>query len=112
MLCGIYPGPNVPNAEQLQSVLKAIVDDVGPMYDRGVIIKTPKFPNGRLVKAVILAVSCDHPALCKVAGFADHGHALAFCPKCKAPRSELQTVDGVGGGDLVPFYNSGFYLLI
>ena len=46
MLCGIYPGPNVPNAEQLQSVLKAIVDDVGPLYDTGITLKTPKYPNG------------------------------------------------------------------
>lgn len=39
-------GPTEPTAEQLQSQLKYIVDELRNLYDHGIIVVTPKFPGG------------------------------------------------------------------
>src|SRR5882762_6349948 len=44
---------------------------------------------GRLVRVILLAIICDHPAMCKVSGFADHAHNMAPCTKCEVTQAEL-----------------------
>src|SRR5882762_4396618 len=44
---------------------------------------------GRLVRVILLAIICDHPAMCKVSGFADHAHNMAPCTKCQVTQAEL-----------------------
>jgi hypothetical protein len=41
------PGPHEPTANQLQNYLAPIVDDLIKLYDEGVVIKTPLFPDGK-----------------------------------------------------------------
>ncbi|KZT27351.1 hypothetical protein NEOLEDRAFT_1060777 [Neolentinus lepideus HHB14362 ss-1] len=85
----VTPGPSEPTSKQLQKYLRILVDDLIKLFEEGVMIKTPLYPEGRLVLAFLLAIICDHPAMCKVCGFADHGHSEAPCTKCHVPHHEL-----------------------
>jgi hypothetical protein len=40
------PGPKEPTADQLQSALKIVVDDLLMLYDEGIKVVTPEHPNG------------------------------------------------------------------
>jgi hypothetical protein len=40
------PGPKEPTAEELQHPLKMVVDELLELYEHGVLISTPQFPNG------------------------------------------------------------------
>ena len=44
---------------------------------------------------LLIAVCCDHPAMCKVSGFADHKHKRHFCSKCHIRHTELYTPAGM-----------------
>ncbi|KIJ09290.1 hypothetical protein PAXINDRAFT_87674, partial [Paxillus involutus ATCC 200175] len=83
------PGPSEPTAAQLQNYMKLVVDDLLNLYENGVIYHTPGHPQGRKVRVVLLGVICDHPAMCKMCGFADHSHNNAPCPKCKVTQEDL-----------------------
>lgn len=48
VLNGMLPGPQEPTALQLQNYLKIVVDDLVELYERGIIVKTPEHPNGKL----------------------------------------------------------------
>ena len=112
LVCGIYPGPSAPNAAAVQYILKPLVDDLIHLYEEGIVIKTNNYPAGkkyrlpisfnlnllsigRRIRVVIIAICCDHPAMCRACGFADHNHARAPCPKRKATRNEMQTPEGL-----------------
>ena len=41
------PGPREPTAEELQEILRIIVDDLLKLYQDGILISTPQFPNGK-----------------------------------------------------------------
>ncbi|KAJ7739013.1 hypothetical protein B0H16DRAFT_1729688 [Mycena metata] len=64
LLAGIMPGPKEANPDQ-----------------DGVLIATPKYPQGRLVRVALVAVVCDKPAAHKLGGFASHSHTN-FCTIC------------------------------
>jgi hypothetical protein len=44
----ILPGPHEQTAEQLQHYLKIIVDDLIKLFEDGIVICTPRFPQGKL----------------------------------------------------------------
>jgi len=54
--------------------------------------------EGRLVRVILLAICCDHPAMVKMAGFADHGHSQAPCPKCTVTKEELFSNKAIRNG--------------
>ncbi|KAL4259480.1 hypothetical protein AB1N83_007669 [Pleurotus pulmonarius] len=91
MLACMTPGPNEPTAAELQQYLRIIVNDLLDLYDNGVIVCTPKYPQGRRIRVILLAIVCDHPAMCKVIGCADHGHKRAPCLKCHVTKEEMFT---------------------
>lgn len=84
------PGPTEPSGSQLQHYMKLIVNDLVNLYENSVVYCTPVFPQdtslivvdttltnlstsqGCLVCVALLSVVCDHHAMCKVGGFADH----------------------------------------
>ncbi|KZT20160.1 hypothetical protein NEOLEDRAFT_1076255, partial [Neolentinus lepideus HHB14362 ss-1] len=87
------PGPSEPTAEQLQSYLKFVTNDLIKLYEKGVRVKTAHYPDGEYsIRAFLLAVVCDHPAMCKVCGFGDHAHNQAPCMKCKVPHAVIGPV--------------------
>ncbi|KAG1875919.1 hypothetical protein C8R48DRAFT_669170 [Suillus tomentosus] len=59
------PRPKELDSDQLQFFMKDYVDDLLRLYDKGIIIKTSKYPEGRRVHVILVAVCCDHPAMCK-----------------------------------------------
>lgn len=50
MLHCLTPGPFEFTSDELQYVLKLIVDDLINLYEVGIIIATPSFPKGRLLQ--------------------------------------------------------------
>ncbi|KAI7944498.1 hypothetical protein MJO28_010193 [Puccinia striiformis f. sp. tritici] len=89
-LFGITPGQ--PPANHIFNVLQPIVDEF-LTFSTGVHFEqTTRFPTGRTIRAIMLPLIADLPALRKVAGFASHSATL-FCYFCKLPRSKINIVD-------------------
>lgn len=38
---------------------------------------------------MLVGIICDHPAMCKVIGCADHGHKNAPCHKCTVSKDDM-----------------------
>jgi hypothetical protein len=114
IICGMTPGPKEPTAEQLQNYLKPIVDDLIQLYDHGITVKGPGHSNGEVslfqltsypfhsigirVRVALVAIIADHPALCKLCGFADHSHNNAPCTKCCVSRENIFTDKSLRNG--------------
>ncbi|KAJ6506558.1 hypothetical protein C8R45DRAFT_1208644 [Mycena sanguinolenta] len=56
-------GRKEPTAEQLQKYLKLIIDDLIVLYEDGIVIKTPEYPDRKRVRVVLVAIIADHPAM-------------------------------------------------
>ncbi len=81
-LVGIIPGPHKPSLEQLNHFLRPLVDEMIVLWQSGIRLgRTALYATGRLVRAVIIPLICDLPALRKAAGFAGHSskHMCSFC---------------------------------
>lgn len=81
-LVSIIPGPGEPSLEQLNHLLRPLIDEMLVLWDSGVhLSRTALHPTGRLVRAAIIPLICDLPALRKTAGFAGHSskHMCSFC---------------------------------
>jgi len=114
------PGPTEPSGSQPQHYMKLIVDDLLNLYENSVVYRTPAFPQGmslivvdttltnlntsqgRLVCVALLSVICDHPAMCKVGGFADHSHNEAPCCNCHVNQASIFSDESLRNG-AVPF---------
>ncbi|KAG1724980.1 hypothetical protein EDB19DRAFT_2028707 [Suillus lakei] len=79
MLFGTTPGPKEFDSDELQFFVKNYVDDLIRLYEHGINVKTPNFPD----------------TLCKVCGFGGHHKEEGFCTRCHIKRSELQTKDAM-----------------
>jgi hypothetical protein len=53
---------------------------------------------GILVRVALVAIIADHPAMCKLCGFADHSHKATPCPKCTVTRAEIFTQESLENG--------------
>jgi hypothetical protein len=100
MLHTITPGPTEFSADELQFVMKDYVDDLLELYDKGILIQTPAFPQGRRVRVILVAVCCDHPAMCRVCGFGEHRKEEGFCSRCEITHSDLKTEASMTNGNL------------
>ncbi|TFK48392.1 hypothetical protein OE88DRAFT_1704182, partial [Heliocybe sulcata] len=99
----VMPGPSEPSADEMQHYLKFVVDDLIKLYDDGIHIKTANYPEGRLVRLFLIAIVCDHLAMCKACGFGDHRHNKAPCTKCEVPRNEMASEKSLRNVD--PMHN-------
>ncbi len=95
----------------MQYVLKADVEDKKMLWEEGIVTPTPRYPQGRQpvafmsakltflqgrhVRVATIGVFCNHLAMCRVCGFADHNHNFCFCPKCKIPCDMLKSWAGL-----------------
>lgn len=91
--------------------MKYFVDDLLLLFDHGVIVRTRSCPEGTLnnfvcmydrshgtgrrVRLILIAVCCDHPALCRMCGFGDHMTKTYFCTRCKIQHASLATEEGL-----------------
>ncbi|KJA21043.1 hypothetical protein HYPSUDRAFT_1089591 [Hypholoma sublateritium FD-334 SS-4] len=81
LLSGIMPGPTEADMDQVHNYMRVVVNELVRLWEDGVMIKTPKYPNGRLVRVILVVLACDKPAAHKLGGFGSHAHRL-FCTKC------------------------------
>ncbi|KAJ3554676.1 hypothetical protein NM688_g2988 [Phlebia brevispora] len=93
-LAGIIPGPHELSLEQLNHFLAPLVDEMLTLWHRGVYLsRTAVCITGRLIKAAIIPLMCDLPALRKVAGFAAFSSKQHFCSFCRLPKTEINNLD-------------------
>ncbi|KAF5332890.1 hypothetical protein D9758_017886 [Tetrapyrgos nigripes] len=90
LLWGILPGPKEQDCEQVQFFLHILVNELLRLWRHGFIVKTNKFPFGRLVRVILICVICDKPAAHKLGGFGSHSHTF-FCTRCWIKLSEKAT---------------------
>ena len=84
---GIIPGPTEPKGN-INSYLKPVVDDLMSLWDG-----LPLHPDGSVIKACLLGISVDLPALRKATQFLSHKANLG-CSRCivSAEREALSKV--------------------
>lgn len=68
------PGPKEATPDQCQRFLQLLINELLRLWQGGVRIVTPKYPQGRLVRLALVAVVCDKPAAHKIGGSGSHGH--------------------------------------
>ncbi|KAJ7022843.1 hypothetical protein C8F04DRAFT_897927, partial [Mycena alexandri] len=92
LLTKLSPGPHDETADEFQRSMARLVTELLKLYDDGILVRTPKYPNGgRRVRVILVAVCCDHPAMCKAGGFADHKSNNWPCTCCEISHKDIQT---------------------
>ena len=88
-LACVFPGPHEPSMEQINHVLRPLIDDLLKLWHPGVFLsKTLGHPSGRLVRCALVPVVCDLPALHSVTGIGQ------FClHKCQMKTKDIDDLD-------------------
>lgn len=79
LICGLIPGPKEPSGN-INSFLEPLVNDLLNLW-RGKEVALSGMHNTIKIQAVLLCISCDSPAMRKVAGFLSHS-ATKGCFRC------------------------------
>ncbi|KAJ7712854.1 hypothetical protein B0H16DRAFT_1811810 [Mycena metata] len=95
LLTKLSPGPHGETSDEFQRGMAATVADLLMLYDEGIFVKTPKYPQGRRVRIILIAVCCDHPAMCVCGGFSDHRSKKFPCTRCNITHDDIQTAAGM-----------------
>ena len=90
MILGIIPGPTEPKGN-INTFLKPLVDDLLLLWDG-----LPLHPEGKTVKAALIALSADMPALRNVSQFVSH-KADYGCSRCKFKAEREPSMRGSSG---------------
>jgi hypothetical protein len=86
---GIAPGPKEPSLEQINWILRPIVEQLKVLWDTGLALsQTYLYPRGRRVHAAILPFFADLPALRRALGFSGPT-ATRMCSFCLLTKSEI-----------------------
>lgn len=91
-LVGIIPGPNEPSLQEINHLLRPLIDEMLVLWHSGVrLSRTALHTSGRLIRAAIVPLICDLLALRKTAGFAGHSskHMCSFCLLTKGNINDL-----------------------
>lgn len=81
ILAGIIPGPKEPQST-INSYLAPLVNELITLWDGVQIPCTlPDHPSSVIIRACLMVVCCDLPAVRKLCGFAGHS-AIHGCSKC------------------------------
>ncbi len=92
-LAGIIPGPHEPGVDQFYHFLRPLVDELLELWHKGLDLQCTGLRNaGRLIRAAIILLVCDLPALRKVGGFTHHA-ATHFCSFCRLKSKEASSID-------------------
>ena len=87
MILGVIPGPTEPKGN-INTFLKPIVDDMISLWH----------PAGTVIRAALLGVSCDMPALRKVSQFLSHKVDLDLgCSHCTFTAERESSTRGASG---------------
>ncbi|PPQ81707.1 hypothetical protein CVT24_003288, partial [Panaeolus cyanescens] len=92
-LVGVIPGPKGPSKEQINHILKPLVDDLCILWDPGYYLAaTPKYPAGRLIIGAVVILVCDLLASRQMSGCASHS-SNNFCSFCHLKSKDLGNFD-------------------
>lgn len=92
-LVSIAPGPHEPALEQTNWILSPIVLELQSLWDSGLTLsKTPMHPGGRMIRAALLPVIADLPALRRSLGLAGV-RSKNFCSFCHLPIQHVNNID-------------------
>lgn len=92
-LAGILPGPSELDVEQLNHVLKPLVDGLLRLWKPGAIFATSGTSQiGILVRCALITLICDLPAMRKAAGFAGHTSSW-LCTFCKQRKQDIANLN-------------------
>jgi hypothetical protein len=84
-------GPHEPDKNKMYRWMEPIADELRELYN-GVNMPVLR-PNGqisdRIVKALLILVSCDAPGLRRILGFCGHTSGSHFCSKCKRAKQDI-----------------------
>lgn len=95
------PGPNEADVNQVHGFMKVLINELLRLWTHGVVIKMPRYPLGRLIRVILVAVVCDKPAAHKLGGFGSHAHRY-FCTKCWVEKEHKADADAFQhGGQLI-----------
>jgi hypothetical protein len=83
------PGGREPTTEELNNLLRPIVDQIITLYSDGIAIQHAWSQVSILLRAMIAIIIADTPAAKKVGGFASHAHYW-FCHMCRLGRFEIE----------------------
>ncbi|VDB89959.1 unnamed protein product [Peniophora sp. CBMAI 1063] len=93
ILIGIVPGPKEPSLEQINFVLRPLVDDLLELWTTGVFLsQTPEVPRGRRVRAALVPLVADMPAAQQAGGFAGF-RSKHFCTICHLHKRDINNLD-------------------
>ena len=97
------PGPKEPSMEQMNHVLRPIVDQLLELWRTGIwLSRTQLHRYGRVCRGIIINLSGDLPGIQKTSGLASHSHPC-FCFLCQSPRSQLHNLDLESWGGAWPY---------
>jgi hypothetical protein len=93
-LVGIIPGPHHPSLDQINHILRPLVDDLNDFWQHGVYYrKTVLHPEGRLIRCALGPLVCDLPAARQMMGFASFKKTNHFCSYCQLTHEEIENFD-------------------
>ncbi|KAI0684151.1 hypothetical protein C8T65DRAFT_539030, partial [Cerioporus squamosus] len=69
LLMGITPGPKETSPDETQYFLRVFMNELYRLWRYGVVIPTPRYPQGRLMRVILIGVFCDKLAAHKIGGF-------------------------------------------
>ena len=67
-----------------------VVNELLRLWKDGIRIATAGYPEGRLIRVILVCVICDKPAAHKLGGFGSHAHRF-FCTRCWAEQADKAT---------------------
>ena len=93
-LASIIPGPREPSVDQINDFLRPLIDELLSLWRNGVkMTKTASFAGGCLVRAAVIPLVADLPAVRKVAGFAHYAKKTGFCSFCPLDLDNINDLD-------------------
>ncbi|KZV60007.1 hypothetical protein PENSPDRAFT_558091, partial [Peniophora sp. CONT] len=101
IMWGILPGPKEQDSDQVQRFMRIFVSELLRLWEEGFIMSTPLYPNGRLVRVILICIICDKPAAHKVGGFGSHSHTF-FCTRCWIRQADKASAASFTAGGFAP----------
>ncbi len=92
-LAGVIPGPSEPSNHELNHLLRPLVDQLLQLWNPGIFLsKTAAGNGGRRVRAAVVPLVCDLPAMRKTAGF--HSYmSKNMCSFCRLQSDRINDLD-------------------
>ncbi|VDB89659.1 unnamed protein product [Peniophora sp. CBMAI 1063] len=92
-LIGVIPGPKEPALQNLNHYLSPIVDDLLSLWTPGIVLSRTAKSFDILVRAVLLPLIADTPAIRKAQGVLGFSSTKAPCSLCAITSGELSNFD-------------------